>query len=382
MSTSLEQNHSREKIFAASLEFFLDPIKPYLDDETVTEIMVNGHDEIYIERRGRLEETNAKFESPDALLSAVHNVAQYVGREINESRPVLDARLPNGSRVHAVIPPSARRGTYLTIRKFSKDRLTLEDLLNFGSISEPAKEFLELCIRLRKNIIVSGGTGTGKTSLLNALSKAIPEEERVVVIEDSSELKLTQKHCLYLEAQQGDSQGRGKLTIRQLFVASLRMRPDRILVGEVRGGEALDMIQSMLSGHSGSLTTVHANTARDALIRLETLSLMSDVSIPVYVARAQVGAAIDLIVQIARFSEDGSRKIVGISEVRGLQDNEYQIVDLFESRRAGLTRAGKVITELEAIGEKPSFAREAYEHGLERMVNHSRALWDLNASNK
>ena len=377
MATSLEQDLAREKIFAASLEFFLDPIKQYLQDDTVTEIMVNGHDEIYIERRGQLEETNARFESADTLLSAVHNIAQYVGREIDEMRPVLDARLPNGSRVHAVIPPSARRGTYLTIRKFSKDRLTLEDLLEFGSLSEAAKEFLEICIRLRKNIIVSGGTGTGKTSLLNALSKAIPDEERVVVIEDSSELKLTQKHCLYLEAQQGDSKGRGKLSIRQLFVASLRMRPDRILVGEVRGGEALDMIQSMLSGHSGSLTTVHANSARDALIRLETLSLMSDVSIPIYVARAQVASAINLIVQIARFSEDGSRKIVAISEVRGLRENEYVLQDLFVSRRTGLTRAGAVITELESVGHQPTFAREAFEHGLERMVHFSAPLWDL-----
>lgn len=377
MATSLEQNLSREKIFAASLEFFLDPIKQYLQDDTVTEIMVNGHDEIYIERRGQLEETNARFESADTLLSAVHNIAQYVGREIDELRPVLDARLPNGSRVHAVIPPSARRGTYLTIRKFSKERLTLDDLLEFGSISEAAKEFLEVCIRLRKNIIVSGGTGTGKTSLLNALSKAIPDEERVVVIEDSSELKLTQKHCLYLEAQQGDTKGRGKLTIRQLFVASLRMRPDRILVGEVRGGEALDMIQSMLSGHSGSLTTVHANSARDALIRLETLSLMSDVTIPIYVARAQVASAIDLIVQIARFSEDGSRKIVAISEVQGLRENEYQLQDLFVSRRTGVSRLGTVITELEPTGIQPTFAREAYEHGLERMVHFSAPLWDL-----
>ena len=377
MATSLEQDLAREKIFAASLEFFLDPIKQYLQDDTVTEIMVNGHDEIYIERRGQLEETNARFESADTLLSAVHNIAQYVGREIDEMRPVLDARLPNGSRVHAVIPPSARRGTYLTIRKFSKDRLTLEDLLEFGSLSEAAKEFLEICIRLRKNIIVSGGTGTGKTSLLNALSKAIPDEERVVVIEDSSELKLTQKHCLYLEAQQGDSKGRGKLSIRQLFVASLRMRPDRILVGEVRGGEALDMIQSMLSGHSGSLTTVHANSARDALIRLETLSLMSDVSIPIYVARALVASAINLIVQIARFSEDGSRKIVAISEVRGLRENEYVLQDLFVSRRTGLTRAGAVITELESVGHQPTFAREAFEHGLERMVHFSAPLWDL-----
>lgn len=377
MNTKTDKEITREQIFAASLDYFLDPIKTFLQDDSVTEIMVNGHDEIFVERQGQLEETNARFESADALLSAVHNVAQYVGREIDELRPILDARLPNGSRVHAVIPPSARRGTYLTIRKFSRERLTLQDLINYGSISESAREFLELCIRLRKNIIVSGGTGTGKTSLLNALSKAIPEEERVVVIEDSSELRLSQKHCLYLESQQGDSQGRGKLTIRQLFVASLRMRPDRILVGEVRGGEALDMIQSMLSGHSGSLTTVHANSARDALIRLETLSLMSDVSIPVYVARAQVASAIHLIVQIARFSEDGSRKIVGISEIVGLQNGEYQIQDLYVSRRTGVNRHGRIITELKPTGTQPTFAREAYEQGLERMVQASKSMWDL-----
>lgn len=377
MSTKSEHDITREQIFAASLEYFLDPIKAFLQDDTVTEIMVNGHDEIYIERQGQLESTNARFESPDALLSAVHNIAQYVGREIDELRPILDARLPNGSRVHAVIPPSARRGTYLTIRKFSKERLRLNDLLSLGSISESAKEFLELCVRLRKNIIVSGGTGTGKTSLLNALSEAIPEEERVVVIEDSSELKLSQKHCLYLESQQGDAQGRGKLTIRQLFVASLRMRPDRILVGEVRGGEALDMIQSMLSGHSGSLTTVHANSAHDSLIRLETLSLMSDVSIPVYVARAQVASAIHLVVQISRFSEDGSRKIVGISEIVGLKNGEYQIQDLYTARRKGTTRSGRIITELDSVGVLPTFAREVYEQGLERSVEFSRTMWDL-----
>jgi pilus assembly protein CpaF len=377
MSTKSERAITREQIFAASLDYFLDPIKAFLQDDTVTEIMVNGHDEIYIERQGQLQSTNARFESPDTLLSAVHNIAQYVGRVIDELRPILDARLPNGSRVHAVIPPSAGRGTYLTIRKFSKERLTLDDLLSLGSISESAKEFLELCVRLHKNIIVSGGTGTGKTSLLNALSEAIPEEERVVVIEDSSELKLSQKHCLYLESQQGDSQGRGKLTIRQLFVASLRMRPDRILVGEVRGGEALDMIQSMLSGHSGSLTTVHANSAHDSLIRLETLSLMSDVSIPVYVARAQVASAIHLVVQISRFSEDGSRKIVGISEIVGLKNGEYQIQDLYVARRKGLTRAGRIITELESVGVQPTFTREVYEQGLERRVEFSRTMWDL-----
>ena len=244
---------TRESIFEASLSFFLAPIKPYLDDPTISEVMVNGCGAVYIERRGRLEATPARFDSEDALLTAVHNVAQYVGREIDAERPVLDARLPDGSRVHAVIPPSARQGTYLTIRKFSREVMDLAHLVKLQSLTPEAREFLELCVRLHKNMVVAGGTGTGKTSLLNALSTAIPEEERIVVIEDSSELKLRQAHTLYLESQQADARGRGALTIRDLFRASLRMRPDRIVVGEVRGGEALDMIQSMLTGHSAGL---------------------------------------------------------------------------------------------------------------------------------
>jgi pilus assembly protein CpaF len=366
---------SREAIFQASVGYFLNPINPYLEDETVTEVMVNGFDEIYIERRGKLERTAARFANPDALLSAVHNIAQYVGREIDEDRPILDARLPDGSRVHAVIPPSARRGTYLTIRKFSRDILTLERLIEYGSLSPQAKEFLEICIRLRKNIIVSGGTGTGKTSLLNALSTAIPDDERIIVIEDSSELRLVQPHSLYLESQQADAYGKGGLTIRQLFVASLRMRPDRILVGEVRSGEALDMIQSMISGHAGSLTTVHANSPRDALIRLETLSLMSDVEIPVYVARAQVASAINLVVQLTRFSEDGSRKITRITEARGLHDQNYVLQDLFISRRRGVGHNGRLLAELEYVGTPPSFSQEPYEHGMEARIDLTKALW-------
>lgn len=366
---------AREAIFEASLDYFLSPIGPFLKDETVTEVMVNGHSEVYIERRGRLEYTDARFPSADALLSAVHNIAQYVGREIDEDRPVLDARLPDGSRVHAVIPPSARRGTYLTIRKFSRNVLTLEDLVRMGSMSDQAREFLEICVRLHKNIIVSGGTGTGKTSLLNALSTAIPEEERIVVIEDSSELRLVQPHCLYLEAQQADSYGKGGLSIRQLFVASLRMRPDRIVVGEVRSGEALDMIQSMISGHAGSMTTVHASTPRDALVRLETLSLMSDVSIPIYVARAQVASAIHLIVQLSRFSEDGSRRVTRITEATGLQGDQYTQRDLFVSRMHGRTRAGKIVAELAYEGNQPTFGKEVFEQGMEGRINHTRELW-------
>jgi pilus assembly protein CpaF len=367
---------SRQAIFEASVGYFLEPLSPFLADESVSEIMVNGYDCVYVERRGKLELTDARFPSDDALLSAIHNVAQWVGREIDEERPVLDARLPDGSRVHAVIPPSARTGTYLTIRRFTKQILTVDDLIRFGSMSPAAKEFLEICVILRKNIIIAGGTGTGKTVLLGAVSRFIPEEERIIVIEDTSELRLIQQHCLYLEAQQPDRRGKGGLNVRQLFINSLRMRPDRIVVGEVRGGEALDLIQSMISGHAGSISTVHANSPLDALIRLETLSLMSDVEIPVYVARAQVASAIHLVVQIARFSEDGSRKITRITEARGLdENNRYRLADLFVSRFRGRDDEGRLLADLEPTGEQPTFAREPFEQGMEARVALTKDLW-------
>ncbi|MFM7073439.1 MAG: CpaF family protein [Planctomycetota bacterium] len=372
---------TRETIFAASVEYFLGPIMPFLRDPAVSEVMVNRHDQIYIEKAGRLTKTDARFPSEDALLSAVHNVAQWVGRRIDESQPVMDARLPNGSRVHVILPPACRGGTCLTIRKFKPGGLSLDDLIAYGSVTEAAAEFLRLCVRLHKNMVVSGGTGTGKTSMLNAISTAIPEEERVVVIEDTSELRLTQEHCVYLEVQKPDAHQRGGLTIRQLFVASLRMRPDRIVVGEVRGGEALDMIQAMLSGHTGSLTTVHANSTRDSLIRLETLSLMSDVALPVYVARAQVAAAIQLVVQLSRFSEDGSRRVTRITEVLGLgAEQQYLSRDLFVLRMRGRDAQGRLIGQLEPTGERPSFAGEPVEQGLADQINHSRAIWNLTPS--
>ena len=373
---------SREAIFEASVKYFLSPLSEFLEDETVTEIMVNQFDQIYVERQGRLQRTEAKFESEDALLSAIHNVAQWVGRDINAQHPVLDARLPDGSRVNAVIPPACRLGTCLTIRRFKLGGLTLDDLLRYEAITPEATEFLELCVRLRKNVLISGGTGTGKTSLLGAVSAAIPAVERIIVIEDTSELKLRQPHCLYLEVQQADQYGRGELTIRELFRASLRMRPDRIVVGEVRGGEALDMVQSMLSGHSGSLTTVHANTARDALVRLETLSLMSDVELPVYVARAQVASAIHVIVQLSRFSEDGSRKITSITENLGLSDtNQYQLRELLHLRMRGQTPEGKLLGQLEPTGQLPTFATEPYEHGMQDRIRHSERMWKTPAFN-
>ena len=344
---------SREAIFEASLAFFLSPIQAFLEDPTVTEVMVNGCDAIYVERQGRLHRTEAHFDSEDSLLTAVHNVAQYVGREIDEDRPVLDARLPDGSRVHAVIPPSARQGTYLTIRKFSREVFDLDHLVRLGSVSAAAREFLEICVRLHKNLVVAGGTGTGKTSLLNALSTAIPPEERIVVIEDSSELRLQQPHTLYLESQQADSRGRGGLSIRDLFRASLRMRPDRIVVGEVRGGEALDMIQAMNTGHEGSMTTVHANTPRDAIARIETLVAMGGIELPLKAMRHQFASAVDMIIQVNRL-QGGPRKITSVTEVLNMEQETIIMQEIFRYKQLGIDQNGRAFGQFEATGVRPA----------------------------
>ena len=358
---------SRTSVFEASLAYFLQPIARPLADEAVTEIMVNGPDRIFIERNGKLEQISAKFEDEDALLSAIHNLTQYVGRDISEEQPILDARLPTGARVHAIIPPASRTGPCLTIRKFRPDVLSLDDIVRLGTVSPAAREFLELCIRLRKNLIIAGASGAGKTSLLGAFAEAIPADERILVIEDTSELRLRQPHLVQLESRSA-SGGEG-VTLRQLFIAALRMRPDRILVGEVRGGEALDMLQAMLSGHSGGLSTVHAATPRDALVRLETLSLMSDVELPVYVARAQVASAVHLIVQITRYPQDGSRRVTRIAEVKGLTpDQQYELTDLFKLSVTGKSASGQLLSNLEPTGMKPSFAHEPYQYGLEGSI--------------
>ncbi|MDC0937151.1 ATPase, T2SS/T4P/T4SS family, partial [Pirellulales bacterium] len=289
------------EIYQQTLRHFLSPIWSLMEDPAVSEVLINGHDIVYFERRGRLHRSELEFPSEEQLMIAVRNIAEFVGRCIDADHHSMDARLPDGSRVHVIIPPSARTGAHISIRKFKKSSFSLDSLVEWGSLTEEAAEFLRLVVLLHKNTVISGGTGTGKTSMLNALSTAIPEHERIIVIEDSSELQLQQPHTVYLEAQPSRPDGRGHVTIRDLFVDALRMRPDRVVVGEVRRGEALDMIQSMISGHAGAMTTVHANNPRDSLIRLETLSMMSGIDMPVHVARRQVASAVNVIVQLARF---------------------------------------------------------------------------------
>jgi pilus assembly protein CpaF len=346
-----------EEIFERTILHFLEPVGEFLRDPTVTEIMVNGPDEIYIERRGQLTLTEARFPSEAALMAAIRNILQFVGKRISTEVPMLDARLPDGSRVHVAMPPCSRRGILLTIRKFARQAFDMDFLVSTGCLTPLARDFLQLCIVTEKNLLISGGTSSGKTSLLNVLSAYIQADRRIVVIEESSELQLRQPHVISLESRGVDRYGKGEVTIRDLFKHSLRMRPDRVIVGECRGGEALDMIQAMTSGHAGSMTTLHADSPADALHRLETMALMSNVVIPLSALRAQVASAIHVIVQVMRFS-DGSRRVVGISQVLPLDTHgRYQTEDLFvlslpEGERE-LAKAG-----LEYTGVKLAFRNE------------------------
>lgn len=364
-----------KEIYTRSVRYFLNPVVELLDDPSVSEILINGHETIFYERKGRLYRSELKFPSPDLLMAAARNIAEYTGRHIGGLQHSMDARLPDGSRVHVIVPPSARVGVCISIRKFFKKTFNLQTLVEWGALSAEGAEFLKLIVMLHKNTIVSGGTGTGKTSLLNALSACIPEHERIVVIEDSSELQLQQVHTVYLEAQPANPDGRGAVTIRDLFVDSLRMRPDRIVVGEVRRGEALDLIQSMISGHAGSLTTVHANTPRDAAIRLETLCLMSDVALPVYVARTQVASGVQVVVQLARLG-DGSRRIISIAECLGLdREQNYVFQELYRFEAAGRDDEGRILGEMRPTGIKPSFAAEVAQMGFQNEVELTGHMW-------
>jgi len=351
--------NSGSSVFEDSIATFLGPVKPFLDDDSVSEVMINGPQEIFVERRGLIEKTEAVFRDEQALVAAVRNIAQFVGRTIDEDNPVLDARLPNGSRVCAVLPPCSRKGTTVSIRKFSKGNPSFVDLINRGSITKEAARFLDVCIFLAKNTIISGGTGSGKTTLLNVLGSRIPNNQRVLIIEDSSELKIQTDHVVFFETKHGDEHGNGAVTIRDLIKAALRLRPDRIVVGEVRGAEALDLISAMNTGHGGSMGTAHANTPYDALVRLETLAMMGDSNVPPAAIRRQIAAAIHVVVQIKRLG-DGSRKVTHISEVIPEVDEfgRYQIRDLFRFIQRGRTADGKIVGEMIPVGNLPTFMGE------------------------
>lgn len=364
-------------IYQETTRYFLSPVQSLMDDESVSEIMIIGHDAVYFERAGLLHRAppECRFRNEEVLLAAAQNIAEYVNRQLDTAHHSIDARLPNGSRVHVIIPPCARNGICITIRKFQKSSFDLEALVKKESLSEQAAEFLQMCVLLHKNIVISGGTGTGKTSMLNALSSAIPENERIIVIEDSSELQLHQPHTVYLEAQSPGPDGERGVSIRDLFVDSLRMRPDRIIVGEVRRGEALDLIQSMISGHAGALTTVHANTPRDAIARLETLCLMSDVELPLHVARVQLASAITIVVQLARLA-DGSRRVQTISEVLELDvQNRYCLQDVFTLQTEGYDDSGRIIGRLTPTGTIPTFTLEPFQMGLGAHIQTTQGLF-------
>ena len=341
----------------------LGPLEDLLADPRVTEIMVNGPEQVYIEREGRLELTGRAFLDPDSVHAIIERIVAPIGRRIDESQPYVDARLPDGSRVNAIIPPLSLTGPCLTIRKFSAEPFRVDDLIQLGSFSRDMARFLEAAVRLRKNIIVSGGTGSGKTTLLNVVSSYIPDTERILTIEDAAELRLSQAHVIRLEARPPNIEGRGAITIRDLVRNALRMRPDRIVVGEVRGGEALDMLQAMNTGHEGSLTTVHANAPRDVISRLETMVLMSGLELPVRAIREQIGAAIHLIVHTSRYS-DGSRKIARVTEVVGLEGDQITMQDIFAFQQTGVDARGRVTGDFKPTGSVPTFVEDMAARGM------------------
>ena len=339
------------------LVLFLAPVKEYLADDQVSEILINGPSQIYIERNGKLEETPARFANETQLKAAAVNIAKSVDRQLDEMHPDLDARLPDGSRVHATIPPISRCGTLLSIRKFKKEMLTIDRLEQFGSIPHEGVLLLNAIVKLRKNTIVSGGTSSGKTSVLNALSGLIPENDRILVLEDASELQLQQKHCVYFETRNPDKNGQGEFSIRDLVIASLRLRPDRLVIGEIRGGEALDLLQAMNTGHSGSMSTIHANSPLDALSRMETCAILSGANLPLTAIRMQVASAINCVVHTMRLP-DGSRKIVEIAEVLPLENGEYRLRSLMHWETRSVAPDGSVSGGF-LLGERPTFQGDA-----------------------
>jgi pilus assembly protein CpaF len=347
-----------DAVFAKTLLGFLAPIAPLLADERVSEVMINAPDEVFVERNGRVEPTEVRFPSPQALEAAVRNLAQYAGQRVDERHPVLEARLPDGSRVCAVVPPASRRGICLTIRRLPQERLTVEQLLKAGALSYAARDFLYACVMVKKSILVAGGAGAGKTTLVNALTSFVPEKERLVVVEEAGELTPPHPHVVSLQAK-------GGVTMRELLRAAVRLRPDRIVAGEVRGAEAAELVQAMTSGHAGSLASVHASHPHDALHRLEVACLMADAELPLSSLRAQIASAVNVVVQAARLN-DGSRKVTHIAECVGLEKDRYHLRTLFEFRQAAIEpQSGRVLGALVPTGERPMFTAELTAHGLQ-----------------
>jgi pilus assembly protein CpaF len=340
------------------------PLEKPLADESVTEIMINGPHDVWVEREGRLHQTGVRFTDESHLRRVLNKIVAQVGRRIDESSPMVDARLPDGSRVNAVLPPLSLSGPLVTIRKFSKRRLDMNDLVQLGTMSAETVDFLDRCVQAQLNVLISGGTGSGKTTLLNAASTTIPDEDRIVTIEDAAELRLNQQHVLRLEARPKNIEGEGEISIRALVRNSLRMRPDRIIVGEVRGAEALDMLQAMNTGHDGSLCTVHANSPRDALARIETMVLMAGYDLPVRAIRQQVASALDLIVHLERL-QDGSRKVTAITEVQRMESDVITLQNVFEYQMEGVGPDGKVAGKFQPTGLRPTFFHKFEKRGVQ-----------------
>jgi pilus assembly protein CpaF len=355
-----ERHRLFEQIAAEILGF--GPLQPLLEDETITEIMVNGAKNIYVERAGKLVRVPVSFESNDHVMRIIDRIVAPLGRRIDESSPYVDARLPDGSRVNAVIPPISLVGPILTIRKFFKTPITIEQLIKFGTITPEALQFLKACVESRLNVIISGGTGSGKTTLLNILSQFIPNDERIVTIENAAELQLRQEHVVTLESRPANIEGKGEITIRQLVINALRMRPDRIIVGEIRDDAALDMLQAMNTGHDGSMTTAHSNSPRDTLSRIETMVLMAGMELPVRAVREQISSAINLVVHQERM-KDGSRKIVNITEISGMEGDVITMTDIFSFEQSGYEE-GKVIGRLRPTGLRPKFIDKIEASGI------------------
>lgn len=358
--TRVERLRLFEAISAEILGF--GPIEPLLKEPTVSEIMVNGPKQVYVERAGKLELADVQFNDDEHVMRVIDRIVSPLGRRIDESSPTVDARLPDGSRVNAVIPPIALNGPTVTIRKFSKDPFTVEDLIRFGTFTPEMATFLKACVEARLNIVVSGGTGSGKTTMLNVLSSFIPDDERIVTIENAAELQLRQDHVVRLESRPPNIEGKGEVSIRDLVINSLRMRPERIVVGECRGGEALDMLQAMNTGHDGSMTTAHANSPRDTLSRLETMCLMAGMDLPVRAIREQIASAVDLIVQQDRL-KDGTRKITNVTEVQGMEGDVIVLQDIFTFQQTGVEN-GKIVGRMKPTGIRPKFIHRFEVHNI------------------